>query len=102
MEGELKEHCATCAVIGECKRTFGSFWRDRSRDGVGCNYRFPAKSGAEARRPEREGTGARRPEASDAEARREPWEIAHVARGPSAGIMCMNKRNGMARQGRLL
>ena len=84
--GEPKELCATCGVIAQCKHAFGKFWPDRSRGGVGCGYRFPVVS--ETRRDEPE--------------KREPWEFAHVTRGPSAGLLCTSKRNRMARQGRML
>ena len=88
---EMKERCQTCAVVAQCKAAFGDYWTDKSGGGVGCAYPFPGYAGAEARRPE----------AQDAP-RREPWEIAHTTRGRSAGIYCMNKRHGMARQGRLI
>ena len=85
-EDGIREHCPTCAVAAQCKAAFGDYWTDKSGGGVGCAYPFPGYAGAEARHPE----------AQDV-TRREPWEIAHVTRGTSAGIYCMNKRHGMAR-----
>ena len=117
-EDGIREHCQTCAVVAQCKATFGDYWTDKSGGGVGCAYRFPGYAGAEARHPEaQEAAHARPGEAKQDELklaqgtttlrredvpRREPWEIAHTTRGRSAGIYCMNKRHGMARQGRLI
>lgn len=99
-EDGIRERCQTCAVAAQCKAAFGDYWTDKSGGGVGCAYPFPGYAGAEARHPET-GAETRHPEAQDAP-RHEPWEIAHTTRGRSAGIYCMNKRHGMARQGRLL
>ena len=87
MEEGLKEHCATCDVAAECRKAFGRYWREKSRGGVGCTCRFPARSVQAT--PERR----RRPE---------PWEIAHKSTGRAAGLLCTHKRHGMARQGTML
>lgn len=34
---DTKYHCATCATIERCKKTFGKYWPDKSRGGIGCN-----------------------------------------------------------------
>ena len=103
---ELKEHCDTCPVAAECKRAFGDYWQDKSRGGVGCVYPFPAPGAkpADDAEVQYQDYVASKPVAQPELPKHEPWEIAHVTRGTSAGVLCTSKRNGMgrARQGKLL
>ena len=103
-EDGIRERCPMCAVAAQCKAAFGKYWTDKSGGGVGCVYPFPAPGAKPAGDAEVQYQDyvVSRPVAQPELPKREPWEIAHTTRGRSAGIYCMNKRHGMARQGELL
>lgn len=102
-EDGIREHCPTCAVAAQCKATFGDYWTERSHGGVGCSYPFPAPGTkpADDAEVQYQDYVTSKPVAQPELPMREPWEIAHVTKGRDAGIFCMNKRHGMARQGKL-
>lgn len=39
-------YCTACACVADCRTAFGSFWRDKSGGGVGCNNPFDGKADA--------------------------------------------------------
>ena len=102
-ESEYKYECGWCPQRRNCEWAFGKYWHQRSNGAKGCNISFgdmgkakaanepkPAKP-AEPAEPKRETLKLQ------AESVKQPWEIAHVTKGRSAGIYCSSKRNNFGK-----
>ena len=89
---EHRERCGRCGAYKACRHAFGRYWDEKSDGGRGCDSPMRATEGWE-----------RFLAGEEAAAKRSAWErgaeLAVTTRGRSAGVLCMSKRNGMARQG---
>lgn len=37
----MKYSCDNCPTAADCRQAFGRYWNEKSRDGTGCDHRFP-------------------------------------------------------------
>ena len=105
-EDEFKAHCATCAAIEWCKYTFGKYWADKSKGGIGCTYPLTANLGtncAEILKPLSAPAAAPALKLVSEPARREPWEgKTYTTPQRAGGVFQSRKRKISAGQGTLL
>ena len=105
---EYKYKCEGCPEKGACQHAFGRYWHGKSHGGVGCSAGFgklteqssaPLLGHPQSGQPAAGGylrtETEKKAETLElrAEKVKQPWEVAHVTRGTSAGVYCTRKRS---------
>lgn len=112
-ETEYERRCEGCPAKEACRHAWGEYWEGKSHGGVGCSVGFgklaeqssapllghpqsgqPAAGGYLRTETEKKAETLK----LQAESVKEPWEIAHVTRGTSAGVYCSRKRSRFGKQ----
>lgn len=109
-EDGIREHCPTCAVVAQCKRTFGKYWIDKSSGGVGCKcpltsaeHSSAVRAASDTPKPRPAPAAAPALKLVSEPARREPWEgKTYTTHRREGGVFQSRKRKISARQGTLL
>lgn len=98
-ETEYEYKCEGCPAKEACRHAWGKYWEGKSHGGVGCSAGFGKlmQKTVEVAKVEE---APKAPETLKlrAESVKEPWEIAHVTKGTSAGVYCSRKRSRFGKQ----
>lgn len=105
-EKEYTYRCEGCPAKEACRHAWGKYWEGKSHGGMGCSAGFGKLTERLAERSSAINAGdtghgaGKEPETLklQAESVKEPWEIAHVTKGTSAGVYCSRKRSRFGKQ----